>query len=295
MRLSADELVEIRKSLEEFVGLRLTDVWDAWGRIFEFGEQIPFVNRDGEEVSRAKRSLKSLNRFEIEGLAKGILNSDNYSDDERNLSAAAIEFLDRMNRGEFTVESICVSELGEVRIELASRVTLRILGRTVGWMGDGESIDDCWFLRVPGRSMLLSESGMNTGSHLDFELSDQELELLRGDLGLMLHSHLSEFRTCDGLEMRLSSEKHEFEITSQKFDVKQIRIEGKRPARDNSTWDEKFHEGLILDRVVADRFGTVAFWFGELMIQVDAKKGWTLKSGEFEYKATSSGLVRNSC
>lgn len=295
MRLSVEELAEIRASLDGFVGLTLTDSWDAWGRIFEFGEQIAFVNRDGEEVSRATRSLKSLNRFEIEGLTGGVLNSDNYLDDERMFTKVAIEFRDRMDAGEFRVETINVSGLGEVRIELASAVSLRIFGRTIGWVSDGESSDGCWVLTVPGRSVMLFESGLNSGPHVTLELAVNELETLRHDLGLMLNAQNFEFTIGKALLMKLRSNRFEFEVVSEGFDARQVRIDGRRPALGDSNWINEFGPGTCLDRFFADRTGTVSLWFGTRMIRLDAENGWTLKSGEFEYRATSSGLARNSC
>ncbi|ARU39741.1 hypothetical protein CCB80_00700 [Armatimonadetes bacterium Uphvl-Ar1] len=295
MRLSVEELAEIRASLDGFVGLTLTDCWDACGRIFEFGEQIAFVNRNGEEVNWATRLLKSLNRFEIEGLVGGILNSDNYSDDERMLTKVAIEFLHRMNAGEFRVEAISVSELGEVKTDFASAVSLRIFGRTIGRVSDGESSDGCWILTVPGRSVLLYEAGLNAGPHVTLELAANELKTLRKDLRLMLDAQIIEFYVGSELLMKLRSHQFEFDIVSTGFDARQVRIDGRRPAWGDSDWINEFGPGICLGRVFADRTGTVSLWFGMRMIRLDAEKGWTLKSGEFEYRATSSGLVRNSC
>jgi hypothetical protein len=295
MRLSSDEMGEVRASLDEFIGLTLTDVWVTWGRIFEFGEQIPFINRDGEEVARATRLIKSINHFEIEGLVGGILNSDNYSDEKQMLTKVAVEFLDRMNAGEFRVDSVSVSEFGEIRVELSSGVTLRIIGRTLGWVDEGESTGDCWTLSVPGRSMMLFESGFNAGSNVNLELSGLELEAIRKDLGLMLNAQIIEFSVGSELLMKLRSHQFEFDLISKGFDVRQVRIDGRRPAWDDSNWIREFSHGLSLDRIFADQLGTVSLWFGTRMIRLDAERDWILKSGEFEYRATLSGLVRNSC
>jgi hypothetical protein len=156
LRLAGEELGVVRAALAEFIGLELTDVWYKFGRIFEFGSMIPFVNRHGEEVTQAERYVKAILGYEILGLGEP-LTHENFADENRTWSELANIFHARVESDMPTAVSVTVNEFGEIKIALSNGFSIRVWG--LDEMTDGEN--EVWHMRCRDTSFFLHGRGLN--------------------------------------------------------------------------------------------------------------------------------------
>lgn len=148
-------------------------MYRAIGQVFEFGVQRPATNRRGEAITQSDFNLKFIWadwRIVHEGTI--ILGSSDYSSDERFYDSndpphapydaesrlRANRFFDAVREGKFTVESVELTDLAEVNVQLSHGVLLE------SFASSGENLDLWWFHnRRTDVSCLVGPSGANWG------------------------------------------------------------------------------------------------------------------------------------
>ncbi len=119
----------IHKVLALLVGLPLSDMWRAGFQIFEFGEQQPFQNRKGKEVTKADYALHVSCPWRIVG-PKGLsLASDDYISGKASgpRHGRAKAFFADLRAATLVVERLEADVAGSVRLWLRGGYLLELL------------------------------------------------------------------------------------------------------------------------------------------------------------------------
>lgn len=159
----------LEAELSRIVGLPLTCLWRALGQIFEFGEQKPFINRNGEEATHAEVSLKFLADWRVSLGAVTVFGSGDHAHGKRRFYdrktpprelfnrtrwKRAKEFLRRVTEETLLVESVKVTDTGVIFVKLSD-------GYEVVGLRCGTELDDLlYYSGKEDRSILVCESGM---------------------------------------------------------------------------------------------------------------------------------------
>lgn len=125
---------KLEKYLSVMVGLPLTDMWRPLWMVFEFGELKPGVGRGDQPVMRADFSLMVTCDWRVLQGAVTVLGSGDLRLDRKPFYARktpprdplakarwkrAKEFIEKVEQGSLTVESVEVTESARLRIKLS--------------------------------------------------------------------------------------------------------------------------------------------------------------------------------
>lgn len=95
------------------IGLELSDMWRAGFQIFEFGPQVPFINRKGEESLKAEHCFHVSGDWFIRGPDEFTLRASHFHGDRSDGFAKA--FYARMDSSPIRIELVKVELDGGLR------------------------------------------------------------------------------------------------------------------------------------------------------------------------------------
>lgn len=140
--LSVEEMAKVHVILDHFVGLPLTDVWEMYGFIFEFGEQKPFMNKLGEEARRSNQWIKAVRGFEITGLEEAHLTDRNLWNEFGQCTPIGGRFIKLVEGGNVKILCTGVDRFGGLKLELSDDIRIHIYGQYGGQTFDNWLISD---------------------------------------------------------------------------------------------------------------------------------------------------------
>lgn len=139
---------ELEVTFSKIIGLPLTDLWQALGQIFEFGEQKPFTNKKGQATTQADYSLKFLANWRVSLGAVTVFGSGDHRSGKRRFYdrqtpprdpiartrwRRAKEFLQRIDAGDLIVRSLNVSDSGLIIVALSDGYEIAGFGCESDW------------------------------------------------------------------------------------------------------------------------------------------------------------------
>lgn len=175
----------INERLQVLVGLPLTYMWRPIGQAFEFGEQIDYVDHDGEERTDGEYELKLLDVWRVSVGPYVVMGSDDHEgkrrfyDRQKPPRSDSTQPLDPLVRWQRARDFLDLVELGTLRVtsvDFDDGCVLRVSlseGYSIAGMSSGSLRDHIFFMtfRSPkGRaSILVTENIMVEGSDAEDE------------------------------------------------------------------------------------------------------------------------------
>lgn len=124
--------------LAPIVGQPLTDLWRGGGQIFEFGEQLPWKNDNGQDLTCARYHVKFLGEWQISQGPKVIIGSRDHRNKrrfydrvrepkdpvEREIWQSGKVFFGKVETGSLKVVSVEFQSSGLIQIGLTENYVL---------------------------------------------------------------------------------------------------------------------------------------------------------------------------
>lgn len=132
----------MQQALQSLIGLPLTYMWRPVSQCFEFGEQLPFINSQGQECTRADRDLTiwdadwRISKGDVIVMGHGDHRGKRRFYDrktaprdpeQRERWLRANRFFHQMDAGQLVVSAVAVGRAGSLKIELALDYAIDVL------------------------------------------------------------------------------------------------------------------------------------------------------------------------
>lgn len=137
---------QVEAAFQSLVGEPLTDMWRYAGcQKFEFGEQKPSINSDGEEITVADLGLVVSCDWSVTGPAGAVVSSADFGPREARRDTGAHPFYDLLATSPPVVEAIAVDDHGLLHIRMSDGYALEVQPDA-----DFEPHDEQWRLMLRG-------------------------------------------------------------------------------------------------------------------------------------------------
>lgn len=151
------EKAQIEEVLHSLVGLPLSYMgrFVGWQR-FEFGPQKPFINKKGQEATKADYAIHVACGWRIVGLEGIIVGSDDYGPGSERHDDQGKPFFRMLAQSSPVVESVSADDVGSVHLALTGGYRLDVLP-----MGAIQA--EQWIFLTPGAgAFTLDEQGFES-------------------------------------------------------------------------------------------------------------------------------------